>query len=128
MTQKEMDYIGSLNMCDEISNEAYKKIMAHCEDQEPCDDTVTLTKEAYSDLCLRAADYEARKAEPCEDCISRQATSDHIKNRLIQTAMNNMEDITTYEKVCVDIVENRLDTWLNELPSVKPERKMEDQT
>lgn len=56
------------------------------------------------------------------DNISRIAASDHIKNRLIQTAMNNMEDFTTYEKVCVDIVENRLDTWLNEVPAVKTAR------
>ena len=57
------------------------------------------------------------------DNISRIAASDHIKNRLIQTAMNNMEDITTYEKVCVDIAENRFDTWMNEVPAVKLERK-----
>lgn len=35
MTREEMDFIGGMNMCDEISNEAYKKIMCHCEEQEP---------------------------------------------------------------------------------------------
>ena len=41
MTNKEMDFIGSMNMCDEISNEAYQKIMTHCEEQEPCDDAIS---------------------------------------------------------------------------------------
>ena len=35
MTREEADFIGGMNMCDEISNETYKKIMCHCEEQEP---------------------------------------------------------------------------------------------
>lgn len=34
MTKQEADFIGSMNMCDEISNEAYKKIMCNCEEEE----------------------------------------------------------------------------------------------
>jgi hypothetical protein len=34
MTKEEIDFIGAMNMCDEISDEAYKKIMCHCEVQE----------------------------------------------------------------------------------------------
>lgn len=41
MTREEADFIGALNMCDEISNEAYKKIMCHCEEQEPCKNCVS---------------------------------------------------------------------------------------
>lgn len=41
MTREELDFIGSMNMCDEISNEAYKKIVCHCEEQEPCEDAVS---------------------------------------------------------------------------------------
>lgn len=41
MTREEADFIGGMNMCDEISNEAYKKIMCHCEDQEPCEDAIS---------------------------------------------------------------------------------------
>lgn len=41
MTREEMDFIGSMNMCDEISNEAYQKIMTHCEEQEPCGDCIS---------------------------------------------------------------------------------------
>lgn len=57
------------------------------------------------------------------DLISRSKTSDHIKNRMIQTAINNMEHITSYAKVCEDIVDNRLDTWINEVQAVESERK-----
>lgn len=41
MTREEQDFIGAMNMCDEISNEAYKKIMCHCEEQEPCEDAIS---------------------------------------------------------------------------------------
>ena len=51
MTKQEADFIGSMNMCDEISNEAYKKIMCNCEVEE---------------------------SQLCEDCISRQAVINTI--------------------------------------------------
>lgn len=41
MTKEELDFIGSMNMCDEISNEAYKKIVCHCREQEPCEDAIS---------------------------------------------------------------------------------------
>ena len=41
MTREEADFIGGMNMCDEISNEAYKKIRCHCEVQEPCEDAIS---------------------------------------------------------------------------------------
>lgn len=41
MTRKDLDFIGSMNMCDEISNEAYKKIVRHYEEQYPHDDAVS---------------------------------------------------------------------------------------
>ncbi len=34
MTREDLDFIGSMNMCGEISNEAYKKIACHFEEQE----------------------------------------------------------------------------------------------
>ena len=55
MTKQEADFIGSMNMCDEISNEAYKKIMCNCEVEEQ---------------------------QPCEDCISRAAVLD--KKELVE--------------------------------------------
>ncbi len=60
-----------------------------------------------------------------DDLISRQAVSDIIKTRLYQTALNNTECITSYDKVCEDIAENRIDTWINEAKSVKPEQNLQ---
>ncbi len=34
MTREDVDFISGMNMCDEISNEAYQKIMCHCEEQD----------------------------------------------------------------------------------------------
>lgn len=41
MTREDLDFIGAMNMCDEISNEAYKKIMCHCDEQEPCENAIS---------------------------------------------------------------------------------------
>ncbi len=53
------------------------------------------------------------------DLISRQAVLDNIKTRLWQTALNNDEYITSYAKACEDIADNRIDTWVNEVPSAE---------
>ena len=50
--------------------------------------------------------------------IDKTELSDHIKNRLIQTAMNNMETILPYSKVCTDIVDNRIDIWIDEVKTI----------
>jgi hypothetical protein len=50
--------------------------------------------------------------------IDRLELSDHIKNRLIQTAMNNMETILPYSQVCTDIDDNRIDTWIDEVKTI----------
>ena len=42
MTKKELDFIGSMNMCDEISNEAYEKIVCHAEETIVSDDCVSI--------------------------------------------------------------------------------------
>lgn len=47
--------------------------------------------------------------------IDKLELSDNIKNRLMQTAMNNTEVIMPYSKVCEDIVYNRIDTWIDEV-------------
>ena len=59
------------------------------------------------------------------DLISRQEVSDIIKTRLYQTALNNTEYITSYDKVCEDIAENRIDTWINEAKSVESEQNLQ---
>lgn len=41
MTREEIDFISGMNMCSEISNEAYKKIICHCEEMENCEDCIS---------------------------------------------------------------------------------------
>ena len=41
MTREELDFVGSMNMCDEISNEAYQKIVCHFEETDPCEDAIS---------------------------------------------------------------------------------------
>ena len=52
-----------------------------------------------------------------DDLISRQAAIDHLKKRLYETALNNNTEHPYYE----EIADNRVDIWLNELPSAQPE-------
>ena len=59
MTREEMDFIGSMNMCDEISNEAYRKIMTHCEEQEPCEDCIS--RQAVLDCFKKWQPYMATR-------------------------------------------------------------------
>jgi hypothetical protein len=97
MTKQEADFIGSMNMCDEISNEAYKKIMCNCEVEE---------------------------SQPCEDCISREALDNaisdltywHFENDRLVTGGGGSKTETVYK---VD------DVWrlTHVLPSVAPQPK-----
>ena len=74
-----------------------------------------LTKEAYSDLCLRAANYEARKAEPCEDdLISRREA---IKYFMTNT---NWHDEEGYKIDDADEKRKLLEDYFSGVPSVKP--------
>lgn len=82
MTREELDFIGSMNMCDEISNEAYKKIVCHCEGQEPCPNTVS--RSDMHDAIGHSMSYTSEdlqkiikalppvNPQPCEDAISRE--------------------------------------------------------
>ena len=56
MTREDLDFIGSMNMCDEISDDAYKKIVCHCEEQEPCEDAIS--RRAVLDLIYADWKYE----------------------------------------------------------------------
>lgn len=57
MTRKEANFISAMNMCDEISNEAYKKIMCHCEEQEPILDKIS-AEIMQLDYDLEDVDYD----------------------------------------------------------------------
>ena len=64
MTREEADFIGGMNMCDEISNEAYKKIMCHCEEQEPCEDCISrliVQEEISKSIALKENSHQMYK-------------------------------------------------------------------
>lgn len=50
-----------------------------------------------------------------DDLISRHAAIDHLKKRLYETALNNITEHPYYE----ELADNRVDVWLNELPSAE---------
>ena len=94
MTKEEMDFIGAMNMCDEISNEAYKKIVCKCEEQEPCEkhdsdywiNLLNLFQDDPGHICecqnARTEILNALLDKPCEDAISRQAVLKQLKGCL----------------------------------------------
>lgn len=62
---------------------------------------------------------EALSAEPCEDCISRAEAHKHIYQRLWESALNNVGYECKTEDVFMDIADNRLRTWVSEIPSIQ---------
>ena len=55
-----------------------------------------------------------RKNEPEEVVlINRRKTLDHLKKRLVETALNN---IGYNEDVYLEIADYRIETWVNEVP------------
>ena len=79
MTREEADFIGGMNMCDKISNEAYKKIMCHCEVQEPCDDAIS--RQAAIDAMYALCDTgETLKENPWRDNPHIDAITDALDN------------------------------------------------
>lgn len=63
---------------------------------------------------------KALEQEPCEDCISRAEARKHIYQRLWESALNNVGYECKAEDVFMDIADNRLSTWISELPSIQP--------
>ena len=53
--------------------------------------------------------------------ISQQAAIDTIKKRLFETAFNNVGIKQNIDETLVDVAENRLENWFNELPSAQPD-------
>ena len=54
-----------------------------------------------------------------DDTISRQATIEHLKKRLIETAINNTGVTARCDSIFEDTAENRIGTWINEVPSAQ---------
>lgn len=77
------------------------------EEQEPSD-AITLTKEAYSQLCLEASKWN--ELQMCEDAISREA--------VLETEYQ-IKDINGVEYVMLSEVQMKI----RKMPSVQPSRK-----
>lgn len=58
-----------------------------------------------------------------EDAISRTETINHLSKRLYESALNNMGYECDADDVFIDIADNRLETWINELPTVHTKQK-----
>jgi rubrerythrin len=54
--------------------------------------------------------------------IDEDSAIDKITKRLFETAFNNVGIKQNIDETLVDVAENRLENWFNELPSVQPER------
>ena len=57
------------------------------------------------------------------DLISRQAAINKARERLIETALNNVGIKQNVDEVLVDVAEERLENWLDEVPSAQPEQR-----
>lgn len=60
---------------------------------------------------------------PSIDAVNRQEAIDKIKKRLFETAFNNVGIKQNIDETLVDVAENRLENWFDDVPSVQPERK-----
>lgn len=55
------------------------------------------------------------------DLIDREQTIVHLKKRLIETAINNTGVTALCDSIFVDTADNRIETWINEIPSSQSE-------
>lgn len=76
----------------------------------------------YSAIRKLISDMILEEKESCDDAVNRQEAIDKIKKRLFETAFNNVGIKQNIDETLVDVVENRLENWFNELPSAEPER------
>lgn len=52
-----------------------------------------------------------------DDLISRHAAIEHLKKRLIETAINNVGLRAPCDSIFADIADNKIETWIMEIPS-----------
>lgn len=96
MTREEADFIGAMNMCDEISNEAYRKIMCHCEEQQPCGDCVS-REDAVNALRKALYKYEDETEKQFKESKELNL-EDWFQHRIFVQNMNDI-DIQTILKL-----------------------------
>ncbi len=84
----------------------------------PCEQDTDLIEAL--DMAIKALGQKS-----CGDCISRAETQKHIYTRLYETALNNVGYKCEAGDVFVDIAENRLSTWVSEIPPFPSKPKVE---
>lgn len=55
--------------------------------------------------------------------INKEQAIDKLKKRLFETALNNVGIKQDIDETLIDVAENRLENWFDELLSAEPERK-----
>ena len=55
------------------------------------------------------------------ELIDRQKAIDKIKKRLFETAFNNVGIKQNIDETLVDVAEDRLETWFDDVPSIQPD-------
>ena len=76
----------------------------------------------YSAVRKLISDMILEAKESCDDAVSRQEAIDKIKKRLFETAFNNVGIKQNIDETLVDVAENRLENWFNELPPIQPKQ------
>ena len=56
------------------------------------------------------------------DMISKQDAIDKLKERLIETALNSVGLRENVDETLIDVAEERIERWLDEVPPVQPKR------
>ena len=107
MTREDLDFIGSMNMCDEISDDAYKKIVCHCEEQEPkvwnLDDARDdFTSDVYNTLDFLPTNNEANRIIDSFDRVTsgikQESTIDKIRAEIEQVKSIMNEEIINHDR------------------------------
>ena len=57
------------------------------------------------------------------ELIDKQQAIDKITKRLFETAFNNVGIKQNIDETLVDVAENHLENWFDELPSVQSEQR-----
>lgn len=99
MTKQEADFIGSMNMCDEISNEAYKKIICHCdvEESQPCEDAISRAEIIHT---LNTMDrYVADELTLCDTNKKYPKNEVFIVDDVYELITENLPSVTLQTKV-----------------------------
>jgi len=76
----------------------------------------------YSAVRKLISDMILEAKESCDDAVNRQEAIDKIKKRLFETAFNNVGIRQNIDETLVDVAENRLENWFNELPPIQPKQ------